>query len=62
LQFFITEGERATWPKIEMIRASTTISRKLAEILETYEAEELSRLSKSHHHLGAEMPRNSLRA
>jgi TAG lipase/steryl ester hydrolase/phospholipase A2/LPA acyltransferase len=62
LQFFIAEGERATWPKIEMIRASTTISRKLAEILEIYEAEELNRLSKSHHHLGAEMPRSSLRA
>lgn len=62
LQFFIAEGERATWPKIEMIRASTTISRKLAEILETYEAEEFNRLSKSHHHLGAEMPRSSLRA
>jgi NTE family protein len=62
LQFFIAEGERATWPKIEMIRASTTISRKLAEILAVYEAEELNRLSKSHHHLGAEMPRNSRRA
>jgi TAG lipase/steryl ester hydrolase/phospholipase A2/LPA acyltransferase len=62
LQFFIAEGEGATWPKIEMIRASTTISRKLAEILEIYEAEELNRLSKSHHHLGAEMPRSSLRA
>ncbi|MBU0538569.1 MAG: DUF3336 domain-containing protein, partial [Gammaproteobacteria bacterium] len=63
LQFFIAEGERATWPKIEMIRASTTISRKLAEILAAYEAEEINRLStKSHHHLGAELPRNHLRA
>nr|WP_255558263.1 patatin-like phospholipase family protein [Zhongshania aquimaris] len=62
LQFFIAEGERATWPKIEMIRASTTISRKLTEVLANYEAEELGALSKSHHHLGAEMPRSSLRA
>ena len=62
LQFFIAEGERATWPKIEMIRASTTISRKLTEVLANYEAEELGALSKSHHHLGADMPRSSLRA
>ncbi|WP_022959768.1 MULTISPECIES: DUF3336 domain-containing protein [Spongiibacter] len=54
LRFFIREGERASWPKIEMIRTSTKISRKLADILEEYEAEELTHLSK--HHLGAELP------
>jgi TAG lipase/steryl ester hydrolase/phospholipase A2/LPA acyltransferase len=59
---FIREGEHATWPKIEMIRISTKISRKLTEILEVYEAEELNRLGKSHHALGAEMPRNHLSA
>lgn len=59
LRFFIKEGERATWPKIEMIRTSTKISRKLAEILEHYEHEEMLRLGKNHqHHLGAEMPRS----
>jgi TAG lipase/steryl ester hydrolase/phospholipase A2/LPA acyltransferase len=60
LQFFIVEGERATWPKVEMIRTSTKISRKLTSILEEYEAEEINRLSKSHH-LGAEMPRKNAR-
>ena len=30
----ITMGERATWPKIEMIRIQTKISRKLDDILE----------------------------
>lgn len=54
----IHEGELATWPKVEMIRRSTKISRKLAEILEAYEAEEMQRLGKAHHHLGAEMPRS----
>lgn len=54
----IREGELATWPKVEMIRRSTKISRKLAEILEVYEAEEMERLGKVHHHLGAEMPRS----
>ena len=59
LRFFIKEGERATWPKIEMIRTSTKISRKLADILERYEDEEMVRLGKNHqHHLGAEMPRS----
>jgi NTE family protein len=63
LQFFILEGERATWPKLEMIRASTKISRKLSQILEVYEAEEFSRLAKSKpHHLGAEMTRSQVRA
>lgn len=38
---FIREGERATWPKIEMIRISTRISRTLDRILSDYEALEL---------------------
>lgn len=59
---FIREGERATWPKIEMIRVSTKISRKLGEILQVYEAEEVSRLGKGHHHLGGEMARSHLSA
>ncbi|MBD2858993.1 DUF3336 domain-containing protein [Spongiibacter sp. KMU-158] len=58
LDFFIREGEKATWPKIEMIRTSTKISRKLTEILEVYEAEEAGRLGKAHHHLGAEFPQS----
>ena len=30
-QFFIREGERATWPKIKMIENQTRISKKLDE-------------------------------
>jgi len=33
----ITAGEKATWPKLEMIRIQTQISRTLDEILEQYE-------------------------
>ncbi len=33
----ITEGERATWPRIEMIRNCSTISRTLDKILRDYE-------------------------
>ncbi|MDF1690937.1 MAG: DUF3336 domain-containing protein [Zhongshania sp.] len=71
LQFYILEGERATWPKLEMIRASTKISRKLAKILELYEEEEFSRLSNGKakakarakpHHLGAELTRHNVSA
>ena len=58
---FVLDGERATWPKIEMIRTTTKISRKLRDILEVYEDEEQARLGKSHH-LGAEMPRSHLGA
>ena len=35
----IRMGERATWPKIEMIRIQTSISRTLADILEDYDEE-----------------------
>jgi TAG lipase / steryl ester hydrolase / phospholipase A2 / LPA acyltransferase len=61
LMYLIGEGEHATWPKIEMIRTSTKISRKLAEILDAYELEELNRLGKSHH-LGADMPQRKARS
>lgn len=40
----IKEGERATWPKIEMIRNCTKISRTLDSILEDLEKEEHKRL------------------
>ncbi|MCB1689068.1 MAG: DUF3336 domain-containing protein [Halioglobus sp.] len=33
----IKSGERCTWPKLEMIRQQTRISRKLREILQAYE-------------------------
>lgn len=33
----IASGERCTWPKLEMIRQQTRISRKLREILQQYE-------------------------
>ena len=33
----IASGERCTWPKLEMIRQQTRISRKLREILQRYE-------------------------
>ncbi len=37
LRFLLREGERATWPKVEMIRNCTKVSRKLEEILGRYE-------------------------
>jgi TAG lipase / steryl ester hydrolase / phospholipase A2 / LPA acyltransferase len=33
----IVSGERCTWPKIEMIRQQTRISRTLRNILQRYE-------------------------
>jgi NTE family protein len=41
----IREGEKATWPKIEMIRNCTKISRTLDEILKAFDKEEFKRLS-----------------
>lgn len=38
----IRSGERATWPKIEMIRRTTQISRNLDAIRKRYEAENLA--------------------
>ncbi|MBT8040759.1 MAG: DUF3336 domain-containing protein [Gammaproteobacteria bacterium] len=35
----IVAGERATWPRIEMIRVQTRISRTLADILDDYDEE-----------------------
>ncbi len=40
----ILEGERATWPKIEMIRNCTKISRKLDEILSQYDIKEREKM------------------
>lgn len=34
----VNSGERCTWPKLEMIRQQTKISRKLKEILATYDS------------------------
>jgi NTE family protein len=36
----IETGERATWPKIEMIRIQTRISRKLDAILTGFESQQ----------------------
>lgn len=33
----INSGERCTWPKLEMIRQQTRISRKLRDLLQSYE-------------------------
>ena len=44
---FIREGERATWPKIEMIRICTKISRTLDRILSDYDALEIELASQS---------------
>jgi NTE family protein len=43
----IDEGEKATWPKIEMIRNCTRISQTLDSILSRLEAEEHQRLNQS---------------
>lgn len=42
---WIREGERATWPRIEMIRNTTKISRTLDSILAELESQELQLLS-----------------
>ena len=42
LKDLIRKGEKATWPKIEAVRITTKIGRILDQILETYEAKELS--------------------
>ena len=39
MQKLINSGERCTWPKLEMIRQQTRISRKLREILQAYESQ-----------------------
>lgn len=44
LMYLIVEGEKATWPNIEMIRNASQVSRKLDEILYFYEHEALQRL------------------
>ena len=37
----IETGERATWPKIEMIRLQTRISRTLQKILVSFEDQQI---------------------
>jgi NTE family protein len=37
LMFFIKEGERATFPKVERLRIASKISRALDQILKRYE-------------------------
>lgn len=44
----IREGERATWPKVEMIRNCTRISRTLDRILDSYEHEYANRYTHTH--------------
>jgi len=50
----IREGEAATWPKIEMIRNCTRISRTLDGILERLEARSLASLDTEAQPLGPE--------
>ncbi|HEY5645760.1 MAG TPA: hypothetical protein VIS76_07460, partial [Pseudomonadales bacterium] len=45
-RYLISEGEAATWPKIEMIRNCTLISRTLDSILEPME----QRVTQGHLH------------
>ena len=51
---FVKEGERATWPKLEMIRISTRISRTLDRILADYDALEIELAAESAHRPKAE--------
>ena len=44
LMNLIREGERATWPKVEMIRNCSKIGEKLDQIVIAYENEALKRL------------------
>lgn len=44
---FVQEGERATWPKVEMIRICTKISRTLDGILADYDALEIELAAES---------------
>ena len=44
LMNLIREGERATWPKVEMIRNCSKIGEKLDQIVLAYEHEALKRL------------------
>lgn len=57
-QNLIREGERSTWPRIEMIRNCTRISRTLDRILEDVEHEHTNRFAHKHKSTGpvAEMP------
>jgi len=44
----VEEGERATWPRIEMIRNCTRISRTLDAILDDFELEHTNRFGHVH--------------
>ncbi len=43
----ITNGEKATWPKLERLRVSTKIARTLDRILSDYEKDEIQHATKS---------------
>jgi TAG lipase/steryl ester hydrolase/phospholipase A2/LPA acyltransferase len=43
----IREGERATWPRVEMIRNCSRIGEKLDQIVKAYEDEALKRLGEA---------------
>ena len=47
LMKLIREGEKASWPKIEMIRNCSKISKKLDQIVAEYEGEALKRLDEA---------------
>lgn len=56
---FVEEGERATWPKLEMIRICTKISRTLDRVLAEYDALEIELTAES---AGAQMAERSARS
>ncbi len=56
LMDIIHEGERATWPKVDMIRICSKISRTLDQLLEDMENKEMRKLVQQHH---KKMTRNS---
>ncbi len=47
LMTLIREGERATWPRVEMIRNCSRIGEKLDQIVKAYEDEALKRLGEA---------------
>lgn len=47
LMNLIREGERATWPRVEMIRNCSRIGEKLDQIVKAYENEALNRLDQA---------------
>ena len=62
LMMLISEGQKSTWPKLEMIRNCSKISRKLDELVHRYDHEALRRLAPKGRHRpsGGQPSRKSL--